>query len=72
MLSWTGSVGGVPAAVPLAVQRYAECEVLPGDHVVFRTPAVEPPLQGPEERGQNGDGQGEVSMSVYCCTVFMM
>lgn len=57
-----GSAGGLPAAVSLAVQRYPEREVLPGDHIIVRTPSVEPPLQGPEERGKDGHGQGKCDL----------
>lgn len=63
-LSWIcccsvpGSAGGFFAALSVAVQRFPEREVLPGDYVVFRAATVVPPLQGPEECGKNGYEQG--------------
>ena len=53
---FVGSSGGVSSALSPPLQRHPERQVLPGDHVFLRTSPVEPPLQGPEERGKDGDG----------------
>lgn len=67
-----GSSGGAPVALSLAIQRYPTREVLPGNHVVVRTAAVEPSLQAGTQ--VNGEGESLMGDTLHCtlsvlCTI---